>query len=194
MRYFEEVLERGNVRSSLLWYWRMLARLGLAEARLASGDQAGEQAALVMDAASTLGNSVVHGLACEAAARVAMARGTLERAESLVRQASKIADTPVVAWRAHATAWELSRRLKRTAEAERHRARAEALVLQLAESFDARDPLRQSLLAAAPVQQILRQPTSVTGIGSSNNVLAYNHEQLPIRSGTRRPKGRARPN
>jgi ATP/maltotriose-dependent transcriptional regulator MalT len=170
----------------------MLARLGLAEARLASGDlaQAGEQAALVMDDASTLGNSVVHGLACEAAARIAMARGTLERAEELVRKASEIADTPVVAWRAHATSWELNRRLKRAAEAERQRAGAEKLVLQLAQSFDARDPLRQSLLAAEPVRKILRQPTSVTDTGPSHNGLASDHQRLPIRSRSKPRQGR----
>jgi hypothetical protein len=162
--YFEEVLDRGADRTFMLWYWRMLARLGLADAHLTSGAlaQAGEQAEVVIDDASTLGNSVVHGLACEAAARIAMARGTHERAEELVRRASTIADTPIVAWRAHATAWELSRRLRRPAEAERQRARAESLVLQLAQSFEARHPLRQSLLAAQPVQKILRPPASGT--------------------------------
>ena len=64
-------------------------------------------------------------------------------------------EIPTAAWRVHATAAELYRRSSRAAAAEAHRARAEAIVRGLVDSFDAGEPLGRSLLDAAAARGIL---------------------------------------
>jgi len=68
---------------------------------------------------------------------------------------------PTVAWRLHATCSELYRHLKDDAAAEAGRARAESVILSLANSLDTDEPLRRSFLAAGAIRRILR--TSALG-------------------------------
>ena len=70
-----------------------------------------------------------------------------------ILQAFKI---PTTAWRVHATRSDIYRQAKNDTAAEGHRARAEAIVLALANSFASDDPVRDAFLAAAPVRRILR--------------------------------------
>jgi hypothetical protein len=89
-----------------------------------------------------------------------MAEEDRNRAEDCVARAItalKTFEVPVVAWRVHATAAELYRQIGNTEEAERQRSCAASLVLQLAGSFEEGEPLRESLLGAAPVRLILAQ-------------------------------------
>ena len=61
---------------------------------------------------------------------------------------------PTTAWRVHATRSDLYRQAGNDTAAEVHRARAEAIILALANSFAPDDPLRDAFLAAAPVRRI----------------------------------------
>jgi hypothetical protein len=70
-------------------------------------------------------------------------------------------EIPTTAWRVHATRSDLSRHAHNETAAEAHRARAEAIVLALADSFAPDDPLRHAFLAAAPVRRILRNAKKV---------------------------------
>jgi hypothetical protein len=63
-------------------------------------------------------------------------------------------EIPTTAWRVHATRSDLYRRAKKEAAAEAQRARAEAIILALANSFAPDDPLRQAFLSAAAVRRI----------------------------------------
>ena len=83
--------------------------------------------------------------------------GKVQRRRS--RRASRFCsafEIPTTAWRVHATRSDLYRQAKNEAAAEAHRARAEAIILALANSFAPDDPLRHAFLAAAPVRRILR--------------------------------------
>ena len=65
-------------------------------------------------------------------------------------------EIPTTAWRVHATRSDLYQQAKNDTAAEAHRARAEAIILRLANSFAPEDPVRDAFLAAAPVRRILR--------------------------------------
>jgi hypothetical protein len=91
-------------------------------------------------------------------ARVAMADKDWTGAVEHVRKALAVLEkfeVRVAAWRVHATAWDFYRHAKDNDAAETHRTRAEAIVLALANSFADEEPLRKSLLPAAPVRRIL---------------------------------------
>jgi hypothetical protein len=93
-------------------------------------------------------------LASEMTARVAFADGDWAGSRRHMQNALAIVeefDVPVAAWRTHAAAWELGRN---DAAAERHRAAARDIVLTIANSFDPDEPLRASLLSAAPVRHL----------------------------------------
>src|SRR5439155_15259402 len=65
-------------------------------------------------------------------------------------------EIPTTAWRVHATRSDLYRQAKNDTAAEAHRARAEAIILTLANSFAPEDPVPDAFLPAAPVRPILR--------------------------------------
>jgi len=65
-------------------------------------------------------------------------------------------DIPTTAWRVHATRADLARSVKDEPAAERHRARAEAIVSALAESFDRDEPLRHTFFSSPRIRRILR--------------------------------------
>ncbi|MEW6269212.1 MAG: hypothetical protein AB1689_07950, partial [Thermodesulfobacteriota bacterium] len=62
---------------------------------------------------------------------------------------------PLAAWRLRAVAAEVCDARRRRADAREHRASAGALLRRLAGSLDADDPLQASLLAAAPVRDLV---------------------------------------
>ena len=63
-------------------------------------------------------------------------------------------DIPTTGWRVHTTRSDLFRCVKDDTAAEHHRARAEAVVLALADSFDRDEPLRQAFLSSPRVRGI----------------------------------------
>jgi DNA-binding winged helix-turn-helix (wHTH) protein/tetratricopeptide (TPR) repeat protein len=160
-RRFEEILDADVTPKFFLhWYWRMSARLGLGNVALASGDLAQARAASLRFAASadTTADPNLRALARELAARVALAEDDTPAAEEHARSALAIVDeraVPTVAWRVHATAYDVYRRKEERARAEAHRAQAEGHILALAGSFGPDEPLRRSFMDASAVRRVL---------------------------------------
>ena len=143
----------------LHWYWRLSARLGLTNAWLASANipNARAEATRFLEAALSTDEPNLHALAWEVDARVAMAEKNSKGAEVSIEKALAVVngfDIPTAAWRVHRTRSDLYRRVKNTAAAEQHRARAEAIVLALADSFAPDEPLRNTFLAAGPIRSL----------------------------------------
>jgi len=143
----------------LHWYWRLNARLGLANAWLASGNirNARAEADRFREAALSTDEPNLHALAWEVGSRVAMAEKDWKGAEDRIEKGLAVVnrfEIPTAAWPVHSTRSDLYRRLKNAAAAERHRARAEAIVDALANSFAPDEPLRHAFLAAAPIRRL----------------------------------------
>ena len=64
-------------------------------------------------------------------------------------------EVPLAAWRVHATAAALYKRMGKSDVAEQHRALSRATILQLANSLPADEPLRSTFLSAPAVVQVL---------------------------------------
>jgi hypothetical protein len=162
LQTFAQIVDPATTpRFFLHWYWRMNAQLGLADAWLATRNlqNARTEADRFLDAASSTSEPNLLARAWEAEARVAMAAKDWTGAERNIESALAIVakfDIPTTAWRVHATRADLSRCMKDGRAAEHHRARAEGLVLALADSFDRDEPLRQVFLSSPPVRRICR--------------------------------------
>src|SRR5262249_31075179 len=105
----------------------------------------------------------LHALGWDVQARVSIAEKDWKGAEADIEHGLAVVkrfDIPPVAWGLHATRSEMDRRSKNDAAAEASRARAESIILTLANSFVAEEPLRRSFLAARPIQRILRHERS----------------------------------
>lgn len=143
----------------LHWYWRVFARLGLAEAAFAAGDlaRAREEKQLIVDAVFQFDESMIQSLVWEFAARLSLAEGAREDAEAAIDLALHgLArfEVPHAAWRVCATAAAVHR-IKRPARAERHVDQARAALTTLVWSLERCQPLRRSLVGAPAVNTIL---------------------------------------
>jgi hypothetical protein len=101
----------------------------------------------------------LQALAWDIAARVAMAEEDWKAAEEHSGKGLAVLQKfaiPATAWMLHATRSSLYRHVKNHTAAETHRARAEAIILALANSVAPDDPLRHTFLAARPVRRMLR--------------------------------------
>jgi hypothetical protein len=104
----------------------------------------------------------LRALAWEVKARIALAGKDFPDARQFIDHALAIVngfDIPAVAWRVHATAWELSRCDGDDAAAA-HRARARESIMRLADSFDSSEPLREIILRAPAVQRLVEDSVS----------------------------------
>jgi tetratricopeptide (TPR) repeat protein len=145
----------------LHWYWRMNAQLGLSNTWLASGNlrNARAEADRFRESALSTAEPNLQALAWEVAARVAMAEKDWSGAEANIEKGLEILkrfEIPTTAWRVHATRSDLYRHATNDTAAETHRARAEALILALVNSFAPDEPLRDVFLAGAMVRGIRR--------------------------------------
>jgi tetratricopeptide (TPR) repeat protein len=162
LQSFAQVLDPETTPKFFLhWYWRMNALLGLSDAWLAAGNvlNARTEADRLLDAASSTSEPNLLALASDVQARVAMAAKDWSGAEDHIEKGLEILERfeiPTTAWRVHATRSDLYRHAKNDAAAETHRARAEALILGLANSFAPGEPLRDVFLAGAMVGRIRR--------------------------------------
>ena len=112
------------------------------------------EAARCLESAQSTADPNLKALALEMNARVAFADHNLHSSRQHISNALAIVeefDVPVAAWRVHAAACELCPTQE---EAERHRAIARDIILKIANSFDADEPLRASLLSAALVRPL----------------------------------------
>jgi DNA-binding winged helix-turn-helix (wHTH) protein/tetratricopeptide (TPR) repeat protein len=161
IEYFRQVRDpQITPKFFLHWYWRMTAQLGLSDVWLASGDlpKARSEAESLLQSALSTADPDLQALAWELKTRVAIAGHDWSEAQGCIEQALAVVEkfeVPVAAWRVQATAWDVYRHAKDDRAAEMHRARAEAHILAIANSFAADEPLRQSFLAAPAVRRIL---------------------------------------
>lgn len=164
LQWFSQVRDPGITSSFILhWRWRLHAQLGLAEAHLRAANIAAAQreADDALAAALSGTDANMRALAWEMKSRVAGAEGNLDSARACMDKALAILDKfdiPVAAWQVHRTAWDLYGEIGENRKAEEHRARAHKVILSLADSFEPGEPLRDSLLAAAPVRRVLGEP------------------------------------
>ncbi len=126
--YFSEAAG-GGVQFFLDWYWRGIAQLGLARARLERGDEAA-----FLDRADALG--------LEFNARVALKRGKADEAREFAEKSLALEPPSAVAWKIELTASECCCALGDVEAASQHRARAAAIVEQLCDSFPHAEVLR----------------------------------------------------
>src|SRR5262249_3324723 len=142
----------------LHWYWRMNAQFGLSNVWLASGKLAAArtEADCFLASAASTADPNLQALAWELQARVAMAENDWPSAQANLSKGLALLERfeiPTVAWRVHVTGAELYGRAKDKPAADTHRARADAVILALANSFAPDEPLRHAFLAAAPLTQ-----------------------------------------
>jgi hypothetical protein len=142
------------------WYCRMLLEQALTDAWLGKGDlkQARAEAERFVAATLTTAERTWQALAWEASARVAMAEGDRGHARTCVDKAVAAMErfeVPLAAWRVHASAAELERRLGNQRAAERHRSLGRSTVLALENSLVDYERLRKTFLAAPPVRAII---------------------------------------
>lgn len=139
----------------LHWAWRMTAQMEIANAWLLSGNPSKANAAanVFFESALSTGDPLLHALAWEVKARVAMAENDLPAAREHIHRALAIVHDfeVIVAWQIYATAWQISLRTDNHDAAAEHRNKAHDCILKIADSFDADEPLRESFLSAAPV-------------------------------------------
>src|SRR5262249_665199 len=103
------------------------------------------------------------GLAWETNARLAMLDVDFERAQKCVAQALESMegfDTPLAAWRVHATAADLAQRTGDAERATHHLKNSRATILRLANSLPADHRLRAAFLSATPVSRVLSHPNA----------------------------------
>ncbi|HET7107418.1 MAG TPA: AAA family ATPase [Candidatus Acidoferrum sp.] len=157
---FEDVLDPElTPRFFLHWYWRLQAQLGIANAWLAAGNLHSSQtgAELFSEFALSTSDPNLHALAWDLQARIAVAQRNQKLAEESLEKGLAILEqfeVPVSAWRVHATAYDLYRH-KTKKLAEMHRARAEAYMRNLADSFAPDEPLRNSFVSAQSIRRVL---------------------------------------
>jgi tetratricopeptide (TPR) repeat protein len=149
----------------LHWHWRMHAELGATEARLSAGDipNARREADGFLESALAVADPNLRAFAWEINSRVARAEGNGRRARAHIENALAILDRleiPVSGWQVHRTAADLCEDEGDHAGAREHRARAQELVMKIADSFEPGEALRASFLAVPPIHRLREQAAS----------------------------------
>lgn len=161
LRCFSQVRDPRITSNFILhWRWRLHAQLGMAEARLQAADfsDAHREADDLLAAALSATDPNMHALAWEMKSRVASAERNLDSARPCIDNALAIVDNfdiPLAAWQVYGTASDLYGQTGQKLKAEEHCARAHRVILSLADSFEPGEPLRDSLMGAAPVRRVL---------------------------------------
>jgi DNA-binding winged helix-turn-helix (wHTH) protein/tetratricopeptide (TPR) repeat protein len=162
VRSFGKVLEPNTIPKFILhWYWRMLAELGISNVWLAAGNlrEARHEADRFRRSAFSTAEPNLHALAWDLDARLGIAEKDWKGAGEKIEQGLALLRRfriPTTAWRLHATRSALYHHAKNEAASEAERARAAALVLELADSFPPDEPLRRGFLDAAAIRRIRR--------------------------------------
>jgi len=161
IKYLEGVCGRSVYpRVFIDWYWRIIARCGLAHALLESGDikRAKVETEALFEATNSCENVAIRALALDASARVAIAGGDDQFADESLSNALTLlgnGSTPIAAWRIYVTAAKLARRKGEPVAAEKYRKTAYNIIGCLGDSFQAGHPLRDTLLRARPLARLL---------------------------------------
>ena len=158
---FTHARDLGRPRTVLYWYWQLFARLGFAEALLASGDlgAARHEVDSLIKVVSDFEDAFLTSLAWELRARVAIAQGERSEAGNYIGNAVEIVERvaiPIAGWRVHASASKIYVSTRRN-DAQRHHAKAHALILKIAASLDGHGTLRQAFWGDARVREIVEE-------------------------------------
>jgi hypothetical protein len=154
-----DCLERAGVevgRTLSTWYWRMVIEWAMTDACLAAGrlDAAHAHADELRDLAWRTQERTWRALACETAARIALADGNVSGADMRLREGweeTQSGPLPQAEWRLHAVEAAVRGAVGDVDGAARHRqASAEALAA-LAQTLPAGHSARTTLKAAKPV-------------------------------------------
>ena len=143
------------------WYWRMPIAAGLSEVWLAKGDlvRARLEAEQLLDLALATDERTWQGLAWEINARVALANRDESRArDCIARGLSTVQgfEVPLAAWKVHATAAHIEEESGNLESARSHLDLSRATIMQLANSMEQQEPLREIFLSAPAVVRVLR--------------------------------------
>jgi tetratricopeptide (TPR) repeat protein len=143
-----------------IWYWRMPIENALTELWLTKGDldRARPQAERALAIALASAERMWQALAWEANARVAMASFDVPRARDCIAKALSALEgfeTPLAAWRVHATASEYCGNTGDRDSAERHLSLSRETIMKLANSLPTEEPLRQTFLSSPRVERVL---------------------------------------
>jgi len=149
----------------LHWHWRMHAALGATEARLSAGDipNARREADGLLESALSVTDPNLRAFAWEMNSRVARVEGHGREARAHIENALAVLDKleiPVSGWQVHRTAGDLCEDEGDHAKANQHRARAQELIMKIADSFEPGEPLRASFLAVPQIHRLREQAAS----------------------------------
>jgi hypothetical protein len=142
------------------WYWRMPLAAGLTELWLAKGDgvRARLEAERLLDMALATEERTWQGLAWEINARVALANRDDARArDCIARGVSTVQglEVPLAAWKVHATAAHIEEESGNLDAARSHLDLSRVTIMQLANSMEQQEPLREIFLSAPAVARVL---------------------------------------
>src|SRR5262249_22250802 len=119
--------------------------------------KAGVEADGFLESALAISDPNLRALAWDMKARIAMAMKDWNGAAGYIQEALAILenfDIPMATWRIHATAWDLYCHMNDRVTALNHRARAQAVILNIANSFERGEPLKESFLNAATIRGV----------------------------------------
>ena len=149
----------------LHWHWRMHAALGATEARLSAGDipNARREADGFLESALSVADPNLRAFAWEVNSRVARAERNELAAREHIEKALAIVDEfeiPVAGWLVLRTAWDICRDEGDLEVANRYRARAQEMIMIIADSFEPGEPLRASFLGNPAIQRVFEESMS----------------------------------
>jgi DNA-binding winged helix-turn-helix (wHTH) protein/tetratricopeptide (TPR) repeat protein len=156
----------------LHWHWRMHAELGATEARLSAGDlpNARREADGFLESALSVADPSLRALAWEINSRVARAENNGRAGREHIEKALEIVDRfeiPVAGWVVLRTAWDICRDEGDFENANRYRARAQATIMTIADSFEPDEPLRESFLGTPAIRRVFEEVTSASRVTSA---------------------------
>lgn len=148
------------------WYFRMPLESALTELWLANGSltKAREGANLFLGKAMSTMERTWQALAWELNARVAMAERNLGGAQEAILKALSVIEgreTPLAAWRVHASAAHFYEFSENPKLRQHHREIARTIVLKLANSFGAEHSLRTSFLSSPSASGLLEEKDTI---------------------------------
>lgn len=149
------------------WYWRMFALVGLSHAELDHGqlEEARKHLASLKEELQSTADPAFKVIVLRLEASIAQRSGDVDQAWTALNQAFSLLHAhpaPTVEWRLHWTAFELHCQTGDGEAAAHHRARAAAILTDLAHSMPAEEPLHDAMLNSAPARMILSGAESQT--------------------------------
>ena len=154
------------------WHHRMVLQSALAELWLGSGDlqQARVETEKFLGVTQVTAERTWQALAWEMSARVAMAELDITRAQDSIAKGLATMEgfeVPLASWRVHAVAAEPHERTGDSELAEYHLGLSRDMILKLANSLPAEEPLRKTFLSDPVVRKVLGDATIAIGLRAS---------------------------